>query len=160
MLAVIAHAKRTPDEPADAIASPDIGLVAVSQRPLRDQPNEPSLLDGRELRRSPRRYTHLVDSLSELVAPVSPAHHGTRPATDATSHLVEREPFVQELECAATPRRTISRPRGEKSDQPSRRCTDQAGSACVSALSDPLAENPLCHKARAQSRGRSLFEKY
>jgi len=104
VVAVIAHAKLTPDEPADAVAGPDVGLVAVRQRPLRDQPNEPSLLRRRQLRRSPRRGAYLVDLLSNFVTPVSPTHHGARLTADPTRHLVQREPFIQELQCAATPR--------------------------------------------------------
>ena len=50
VVSVIAHAKLTPDQPTDAIAGPDVGPVAVRDRPLRDQPDEPPLLGRRELR--------------------------------------------------------------------------------------------------------------
>ena len=103
VIPVVAHPKFASNQFRDPGRGPHVGVVAVRQRSLEQQPQQTTPLGDLEFEWTSGREPDLQCVGASSPPSIAPAHHGTGDALDATSHLIERQARLQQRQRTPTP---------------------------------------------------------
>jgi hypothetical protein len=95
MIAVVADSELAPNQSGNAIAGPQVRVVAVGDRPFQQQTKQALLLSGSQSGRSSRRHPDFEHLLSHPISRIAPSHDRAGLAVHPARDFVERQPFIE-----------------------------------------------------------------
>ena len=103
VISVVADVEGLANQSGDACSGPDLCSVAMRNRSLEQQFDQPLTLPRVKLGRPSWRESYLQGILASPVSRIAPAHDRNRRTADQPPHLVQRAAFIQELQGAMSP---------------------------------------------------------
>ena len=103
MIAVVVHPELTLDNLGNSRRGPQVGPVAVRDRPFEVQLHQAAPLGRSQPGRAPRGRADLQSLRSSSLPGIAPPHDGTGVALDATGNFIEGETGLQERQSSPAP---------------------------------------------------------